>query len=119
MAGKFCDVMACKVTVDMDGTTFRQQLLEKYQNVHAEHVQLLSSNANKCRSLLIFATDLYLQLKEPQEAEGAASAVDPATRVRSQLLANLLYQLFMSFLTLGKQDERNVKAVVDMLKVMA
>ena len=30
----------------------------------------------------------------------------------------LLHQLFMSFLTLGKQDDRNLKAVADMLKVI-
>merc|ERR1719471_363283 len=29
----------------------------------------------------------------------------------------MLHQLFMSFLTLGKQDDRNLKAVADMLKV--
>merc|ERR1719419_695388 len=120
MAGKFCDTLATTVTVSFEGATFKKQLLEKYQSVHAEHDQLLSSHANKCRSLLVFATDLYLQMKDhPGNAGGddkpaAAGATD---RVRSQLLANLLYQLFMSFLTLGKQDERNLKVVADMLKV--
>ena len=119
MAGKFCDTLATTVTVSFEGATFKKQLLEKYQSVHAEHDQLLSSHANKCRSLLVFATDLYLQMKDhPGNAGGddkpAAEATD---RVRSQLLANLLYQLFMSFLTLGKQDERNLKVVADMLKV--
>ena len=123
LAGKFCDALAASVTVSFDGRTFKDQLMEKYQSVHAEHDQLLSSHANKCRSLLVFATDLYLQMKDlppaAQEGEGAepAAAAAAAERVRSQLLANLLYQLLMSFLTLGKQDERNLKVVADMLKV--
>jgi len=124
LAGKFCDALAASVTVSFDGRTFKDQLMEKYQSVHAEHDQLLSSHANKCRSLLVFATDLYLQMKdlppaarEGEGAEPAAAAAAAAERVRSQLLANLLYQLLMSFLTLGKQDERNLKVVADMLKV--
>lgn len=112
MAGKFCDTLARTCTVSFDGATFKKSLVEKYQSVHAEHDQLLSSHANKCRSLLVFATDLYLQMKD-DSPDGS----DAADRVRSQLLANLLYQLFMSFLTLGKQDERNLKVVADMLKV--
>jgi len=117
LAGKFCDALATGVTVSFDGRTFKDQLMEKYQAVHAEHDQLLSSHANKCRALLVFATDLYMQMKEKPEAGGAEAAAAAAERVRSQLLANLLYQLLMSFLTLGKQDERNLKVVADMLKV--
>jgi len=116
IAGKFCDALATNVTVSFEGgSTFKQQLMEKYQAVHADHDQLLSSHANKCRSLLIFATDLYLQMKEnnPSDADSASATV----RVRNQALANMLHQLFMSFLTLGKQDDRNLKAVADMLKV--
>ena len=55
------------------GSTFKQQLMEKYQAVHADHDQLLSSHANKCRSLLIFATDLYLQMKENNPSDTADS----------------------------------------------
>lgn len=129
LAGLFCDSLATGVTVSFDGRTFKDTLMEKYQSVHAEHDQLLSSHANKCRALLVFATDLYLQMKDlpPKQAaeetdasaaEAAAGAeANKAERVRSQLLANLLYQLLMSFLTLGKQDERNLKVVADMLKV--
>ena len=57
------------------GSTFKQQLMEKYQAVHADHDQLLSSHANKCRSLLIFATDLYLQMKENNPSDADSGTV--------------------------------------------
>ena len=91
--------------------------MDKFQNCHGEHVQLLSSNAYRCRNLLVFATDLYLHLLDNVESGDGSAEV--GNRVRSQLLQSLLYQLLTSFLTLGKNDKDNLITVSDVLKVIS
>jgi hypothetical protein len=92
----------------------------RYQATHSNHTSLISNEPEKFRSLVIFGTDLYLRFlgkdtsgsNEDQDAEPKSE-----TRKRQPVLADLLYQLYRSALTIGKEDTLNLTTVVDMLKV--
>ena len=69
---------------------------------------------------MIFGTDLYLRFlgkdtSESDEAEDSEPKTE--TRKRQPVLADLLYQLYRSALTIGKEDTLNLTTVVDMLKL--
>ncbi len=120
MAGRFCDYLANNVRVEFEGITFRSLLLEKYQAMHSNHTQLISSDPEKFRSLVIFATDLYLQfLGEKNANSGETEEAKPKSenRKRQPILADLLHQLYLSALTVGKKDAMNLTTVVDMMKL--
>ena len=87
--------------------------------MHANHLTLISSDPEQFRSLVIFATDLYLRfLQQKSSNESEEDEITTEPEKRQPILANLLYQLFTSVVTVGKQDSRNLTTIVDMLKVL-
>ena len=70
---------------------------------------------------MIFGTDLYLRFlgKAPSSDSDETQEEEPKpeTRKRQPVLAELLYQLYRSALTLGKEDTLNLTTVVDMMKL--
>ena len=70
---------------------------------------------------MIFGTDLYLRFlgKAPssESDETQEEEPKPEERKRQPILADLLYQLYRSALTLGKEDTLNLTTVVDMMKL--
>ena len=70
---------------------------------------------------MIFGTDLYLRFLGPADVseseESEEAEPKPETRKRQPVLADLLYQLYRSALTIGKEDTMNLTTVVDMLKL--
>ena len=70
---------------------------------------------------MIFGTDLYLRFLGPADVseseESEETEPKPETRKRQPVLADLLYQLYRSALTIGKEDTMNLTTVVDMLKL--
>ena len=71
---------------------------------------------------MIFGTDLYLRFLGPDisgsnEAEDDSEEPKIEIRKRQPVLADLLYQLYRSALTIGKEDTLNLTTVVDMLKL--
>ena len=70
---------------------------------------------------MIFGTDLYLRfLGKDISSEGSESQDEepkPEVRKRQPVVADLLYQLYRSALTLGKEDTLNLTTVVDMMKL--
>ena len=70
---------------------------------------------------MIFGTDLYLRFLGPADVSDTEESEEvepkPETRKRQPVLADLLYQLYRSALTIGKEDTMNLTTVVDMLKL--
>ena len=70
---------------------------------------------------MIFGTDLYLRFlgKTPSSDSDETQEEEPKPeeRKRQPVLAELLYQLYRSALTLGKEDTLNLTTVVDMMKL--
>ena len=95
--------------------------MNRYQAIHSNHTSLISSDAEKFRALVIYGTDLYLRFlgKAPssESDETQEEEPKPEERKRQPVLADLLYQLYRSALTLGKEDTLNLTTVVDMLKL--
>ena len=93
----------------------------RYQAIHSNHTALISSDPEKFRSLVIFGTDLYLRFLGPADVSDTEESEEvepkPETRKRQPVLADLLYQLYRSALTIGKEDTMNLTTVVDMLKL--
>jgi len=123
MAGRFCDYLANKCRLDFDGITFRSLLLEKYQAIHSNHTSLISNDPDKFRSLVIFGTDLYLRFLGKDSSVASDETQDdaepkPEIRKRQPEVADLLYTLYRSALTIGKEDTMNLTTVVDMLKLV-
>jgi len=120
IAGRFCHYLANSVLPTFDGNTFCSLLLEKFQEIHSNHVQMISSNPKKFRSLVTFSTDLYLQFSRKNisvSSEIEDAKLDSEKREMQHILARLLYQLYLSTLTFGKQDAMNLTTVIDMLKL--
>lgn len=120
MAGRFCDYLASNVRLEFDGITFRSLLLEKFQTIHANHTQLISNDPEQFRSLVIFATDFYLRFLQDKKSSSNETAEEPPcseTKERQPVLANLLYQLYLSAITVDKPDATNLQTVIDMLKL--
>ena len=70
---------------------------------------------------MIFGTDLYLRFlgKTPSSDSDETQEEEPKpeARKRQPILAELLYQLYRSALTLGKEDTLNLTTIVDMMKL--
>ena len=69
---------------------------------------------------MIFGTDLYLRFlgkdtSDPNETEESKSEVE--IRKRQPVVAELLYQLYRSVVTIGKEDTMNLTTLIDMLKL--
>ena len=94
-------------------------LFFRYQAIHSNHTSLISSDAEKFRSLVIFGTDLYLRFLGKNIAPESSEDEEPKPEIRKRqpVVADLLYQLYRSALTLGKEDTLNLTTVVDMMKL--
>ena len=69
---------------------------------------------------MIFGTDLYLRfLGEDTSGSNETEEADTGNekRKRQPVLANLLYQLYRSAVTIGKEDTMNLITVIDMMKL--
>ena len=71
---------------------------------------------------MIFGTDLYLRflgkdISEPSDETQEDAEPKPEIRKRQPEVADLLYKLLRSALTIGKEDTKNLTTVVDMLKI--
>ena len=70
---------------------------------------------------MIFGTDLYLSFLGPDTSSSNEAENDEEPKIeirkRQPVLADLLYQLYRSALTIGKEDTLNLTTVVDMLKI--
>ena len=95
-------------------------VFSRYQAIHSNHTPLISSDPEKFRSLVIFGTDLYLRfLGEDTSASNEAEEAEPESekRKRQPIMAKLLYQLYRSAVTIGKEDTMNLITVIDMMKL--
>lgn len=120
IAGRFCHFLANSVRPKFGDITFCSLLLEKFQEIHSNHIPMISRNPEKFRSLVMFSTDLYLQFSignTSGSTEMEDTSRDSKRKEMQHILASLLYQLFLSTLTFGKQDAMNLIMVIDMLKL--
>ena len=95
-------------------------MFSRYQAIHSNHTPLISNDPEKFRSLVIFGTDLYLRfLGEDTSGSNETEEADTGNekRKRQPVLANLLYQLYRSAVTIGKEDTMNLITVIDMMKL--
>jgi len=117
VAAKFCHFLARNTKHNFNGINFCTLLLQGLLEMPINHIQQMAFNdAKGFRLLVLFSTDLYIQFEEEENVEAIEMNVINS-KVARQRLADLLYQLYHSALTYGKQDHENIELVIDMLKL--
>merc|ERR1719189_2346119 len=117
IAGKLCHYLCRNVHLCFNGATFCSLLLQNLLHIQSNHEQLMLRNSEKFRMLLKFSTDLYIKF---EEEDAATERFYDSNVLRNNdieikaYLASLLYGLYKSALTIGKDCE-NIRTVIDML----
>jgi len=118
IAGSFCYYLAKNVRHN-HRLIFCELLVKKLQQAASDHVQMIKSDANKFRQLIMFSTDLYIKFVKdlPKASDIVKDSKAAAMKDLKADLSNILYQLYLAAVTIGVQDSKNVLTVVDMLKL--
>merc|ERR1719510_515196 len=117
VAAKFCHYLARNTKHNFNGINFCTLLLQGLLEMPINHIQQMAFNdAKSFRLLVLFSTDLYIQFALEENVEVNGTNVINSKEARERLAA-FLYQLYHSALTYGKQDNKNIELVIDMLKL--
>jgi len=116
VAGRFCHYLARNIKQNFNGITFCTLLLQGLLDMPINHIQQMVFNDSKgFRMLVLFSTDLYIQFEEENVELTEMNSIN--SEEAQQSLADLVYQLYHSALTYGKQDYKNIELVIEMLKL--
>lgn len=117
IAGKFCHYLCRNVQLCFDGVTLCSLLVQNLLQIQSNHEQLIFRNSEKFRMLVKFSTDLYIKFEEEATATDQCNDSNVLRNNGIEIkayLASLLYRLYKSALSIGK-DVENFRTVIDML----
>merc|ERR1712133_157816 len=114
IAGKFCHYLCRNVQLCYDGVTLCSLLFQHLLQIQSTHEQMIQTNPEKFRMLLMFSTDLFVKFEQEIIDQPFESYLLRFNGIEiKSFLATLLYTLYKSALTIGTND--TIGTAIDML----
>jgi len=115
IAGKFCHYLCRNVQLCYDGVTLCSLLFQHLLQIQSTHEQMIQTNPEKFRMLLMFSTDLFVKFEQEIIDQSCESYLLRFNGIEiKSFLATLLYTLYKSALTIVINDD-TIGTAIDML----
>jgi len=117
IAGKFCHYLCRNVQLCFDGVTLCSLLFQHLLQIQSIHEQLIHTNPDKFRMVLMFSTDLFVKFEQEVTVTDQSSENYLLKFIGIEIksfLATLLYTLYKSALTIAINED-TIRTVIDML----